>query len=72
VTITVLGAVRSVEWKASDGTGYAGVGILDGDTLVVGWGLAGKARAPSNARSQARPSPAHGRSPVATRWGPRC
>ncbi len=42
VTIAPGGEARNVEWKLADGSSYSGTGILDGDTLIVGWGEAGK------------------------------
>jgi hypothetical protein len=42
VDITTHGDVRWVTWKLTVGGGYSGVGILDGDTFIVGWGLGGK------------------------------
>lgn len=38
VTITPKGALRTVRWKLTSGESYSGVGILDGDVFVVGWG----------------------------------
>ena len=38
VTITPNGAVRTVRWSLTSGESYSGVGMLDGDTFVVGWG----------------------------------
>lgn len=38
VTITPKGALRMVRWSLTSGESYAGVGILDGDKFVVGWG----------------------------------
>ena len=43
VTITPTGGTYAVAWKLADGSGYAGVGITDGDKLIVGWGTANKA-----------------------------
>jgi hypothetical protein len=42
VDIATHGDVRWVTWRLASGTGYSGVGILDGDTFIVGWGIAGK------------------------------
>jgi hypothetical protein len=41
VTITPTGATYSVQWSLSNGS-FSGVGIRQGDLLVVGWGEAGK------------------------------
>lgn len=38
VTITPKGALRTVHWALTSGESYSGVGILDGDLFVVGWG----------------------------------
>ena len=42
VTITPTGGTYAVAWKLAEGSGYEGVGIKDGDQLIVGWGTAGK------------------------------
>jgi hypothetical protein len=42
VTITPTGATYAVAWKIADGSAYGGVGIKDGDRLIVGWGTADK------------------------------
>lgn len=41
VTITPSGATHSVKWNLSNGS-FSGVGIRQGDLLIVGWGEAGK------------------------------
>ncbi len=41
VKITPTGSTYAVAWKLSTGDSYAGVGIKDGDKLIVGWGTAG-------------------------------
>lgn len=38
VAIKVRGAVRDVRWTLTSGESYSGVGILDGDLFIVGWG----------------------------------
>jgi hypothetical protein len=42
VTITPTGDTYAVAWKLTGGQGYAGVGIKDGDNLIVGWGTENK------------------------------
>lgn len=41
VTITPTGATHSVQWNLSNGS-FSGVGIRQGNLLIVGWGEAGK------------------------------
>ncbi|MCK6586119.1 MAG: hypothetical protein HUU21_26645 [Polyangiaceae bacterium] len=41
VTITPTGATHSVQWNLSNGS-FSGVGIRQGNLLIVGWGESGK------------------------------
>jgi hypothetical protein len=41
VTLTPTGGTHSVQWNLSNGS-FSGVGIRQGDLLIVGWGEAGK------------------------------
>lgn len=40
VAITQSGAVYKLTWSISDGSQYKGVGLMEGDVLGVGWGMA--------------------------------
>ncbi|MEZ4221165.1 MAG: hypothetical protein R3B13_09555 [Polyangiaceae bacterium] len=41
--ITPTGPTYKVAWRLTSGESYTGVGILQGKTLVVGWGIGGSA-----------------------------
>ncbi len=43
LTITPAGSVHKVGWALTSGEKYSGVGILEGSTFVVGWGIGGSA-----------------------------